>query len=160
MQPALEGGFADGRLVGAGALAALALLFEADLGASLSSRADLRISSAWAFEGDSVESRASAMFEDEDLSNVGVGRGFISAAVDGRLLELPSREESGRLNGSSRRGGIMNVRSPSTLDEPRKGAVEGLSCDVGVVKNRLEPVRAVLESVVLLGLMGSDCVEL
>lgn len=49
--PVLEGGFADGRLVGAGAfrrlsLAVLALLFGGDLGASLSSRADLRISSA------------------------------------------------------------------------------------------------------------------
>lgn len=50
-EPAPDGGFADGRLAGAGALrglslAVLALLFGADLGASLSSRADLRISSA------------------------------------------------------------------------------------------------------------------
>lgn len=66
------------------------------------------------------------MFDDEDLSNVGVGRGLMSAAVDGRLLELPSREDPGRLNGSSRRGGIMNVMSPSTTDEPGKGAVDGL----------------------------------
>lgn len=51
VDPALEGGFADGRLAGAGALrglslAVLALLFGADVGASLSSRADLRITSA------------------------------------------------------------------------------------------------------------------
>lgn len=104
----------------------LARLFETALGANLSSSAEFSIPSARVFDGRGVLSSTSAMLDDEDSAKVGVGKGFISAAVDGRLLLLSSREP-GRLNGSSRRGGIINVISFSVTDEPGNGAVEGLA---------------------------------
>jgi hypothetical protein len=129
-EPVIDGGFADGRLAGAGtlrrlSLVVLALLFGVGLGAGMSLDADFGALSARAFKGSCTELEASATFDDEDLANEGVDKGLRSA-VDGRLLELPSREEPGRLNGSSRRGGIMDVMSPPTTAEVEKGAVDGL----------------------------------
>lgn len=133
-ESALHGGFEDVRLADAGALrglslAVLALLFVADFGANLSSKTNFAISSARGSEGSGKVPRATSVFDDNSLANVGVGRGLWSVAVDGRLLLLPSREEPGRLNGSSRRGGIINGISRSTTYELGTGAVEGLWSD-------------------------------
>jgi hypothetical protein len=81
VDPVLDGGFPDGRLAGAGALRGFSLtvlallLFGVDFDANLSSKADFKMASACAFGGDVLSSRVSATFDDDDLTNVGVGRG-------------------------------------------------------------------------------------
>ena len=68
------------------------------------------------------------------LTNDGAGKGGKSAEVEGRLLlfsrdDVPrlDNELPGRLNGSSRRGGIIKLRSSSSWATLTVGAVEGRS---------------------------------
>jgi hypothetical protein len=161
-----EDAFDDERLAAFDALrglslATLALRFGAGLGAVFLLEACFGPLSVWISRaGDVASVMISAGFDDEPLAKVGVGNGCRSVAVDGRLLELPSREDPGRWNGSSRRGGIIEVISMFVWDSSEKGAVDGLwRNSTSGEKNLLDPVRASLESVLAIGMAGSDWID-